>query len=406
MLVKPRILIVDDEPDIGEFISDVAIDVGFNAVAIHDTDKFERVISTGFDVVVLDLVMPGRDGVELLRFMADRHIFMKIILISGYDSGVLHSAQKLALEHRLNVIATISKPLIHEELELLLGNIKITPLAEKFPGGTIELREIPGTEELQRALTQGELTLHYQPQLDITRGSLAGVEALVRWNHPQRGLLMPDIIIPLAEQADMMDELTSEVIDQSFSQLKTWQEQGLQTQISINISAGSLVELGFPELVSSKIEQYRLQPKQIALEVTETSLMQDLAKSLDVLTRLRIKGIKLSIDDFGTGYSSMVQLYRAPFSEIKIDQSFVSHATRDAEAQAIVDITILLGNRLGLTVVSEGVEDQETWDLLSALGCDVAQGYFIARPMPGDQLLKWVESREYPESVDDKSQDI
>ncbi|MCP4433512.1 MAG: EAL domain-containing protein, partial [Gammaproteobacteria bacterium] len=244
------------------------------------------------------------------------------------------------------------------------------------------------------------------PQLNVTRGSLAGVEALVRWNHPQRGLLMPDIIIPLAEQAGMMDELTSEVIDQSFSQLKTWQEQGLQTQISINISAGSLVELGFPELVSSKIEQYRLQPKQIALEVTETSLMQDLAKSLDVLTRLRIKGIKLSIDDFGTGYSSMVQLYRAPFSEIKIDQSFVSHATKDAEAQAIVDITILLGNRLDLTVVSEGVEDQETWDLLSTLGCDVAQGYFIARPMPGDQLLKWVESREYPESVDDKSQDI
>ncbi|MCP3669256.1 MAG: EAL domain-containing protein [Gammaproteobacteria bacterium] len=133
--------------------------------------------------------------------------------------------------------------------------------------------------------------------------------------------------------------------------------------------------------------------------------MHDLAKSLDVLTRLRIKGLKLSIDDFGTGYSSMVQLYRAPFTEIKIDKSFVMQATKDAEAQAIVDITILLGNRLGMTVVSEGVEDQEAWDLLSGLGCDTAQGYFIARPMPSDQLLEWASSQKAPASSCGNSQD-
>ncbi len=401
MPYKPRILIVDDEPDIGEFISDVAVDVGFDAVTIHTTEKFEEILSAGFDLLVLDLVMPGRDGVELLRTMAEQHTAVRIILISGFDSGVLHSAQKLALEHGLNVIATLNKPIIHEELEQLLANL--APSSEGFHSGGIELRELPGREELQKALTQGELELYYQPQLDITSGALAGVEALVRWNHPERGLLMPNIIIPLAEQAEMMDELTAEVIDQSFRQVSTWRRQGLHTQVSINIPADSLKELGFPELISNKIEHYQLQPEQVALEITETGLMQDLAKSLDVLTRLRIKGVKLSIDDFGTGYSSMVQLYRAPFSEIKIDQSFVMQATKDAEAQAIVDITILLGNRLGMTVVSEGIEDQETWDLLSGFGCDIAQGYFIARPMPGDQLLEWASGRKIPASINSSS---
>ncbi|MCP4996164.1 MAG: EAL domain-containing protein, partial [Gammaproteobacteria bacterium] len=289
MPYKPRILIVDDEPDIGEFISDVAVDVGFDAVTIHTTEKFEEILSTGFDLLVLDLVMPGRDGVELLRTMAERHTAVRVILISGFDSGVLHSAQKLAIEHGLNVIATLNKPIIHEELEQLLGNL--APSSEGFHSGGIELRELPGTDELQKALTQGEFELYYQPQLNMSNGSMSGVEALIRWNHPERGLLMPNIIIPLAEQAEMMDELTAEVIDQSFKQLDIWHGQGLHTQVSINIPVDSLNELGFPELISNKIEHYQLQPEQVALEITETGLMQDLAKSLDVLTRLRIKGV-------------------------------------------------------------------------------------------------------------------
>jgi len=391
---KLRILIVDDEPDIGEFISDVATDMGFDAVAIHHATEFEKTFSSGFDVVVLDLVMPDRDGVEILRYMADQQISTQVILISGYDSGVLHSAQKLALEHGLNVIASLSKPIVHEELETLLGGITATPESQ-HGSSTIKLLELPDKEDLQKAINNGELEAWFQPQVDISSsGSLVGVEALVRWNHPERGLLMPDIIIPLAEHSGLMDALTTEMIDQSGKQLNLWQQQGLQTNISINVTADSLKELHFPERLSKKIEQYQLQPEQIVIEVTESGLMQDLVKSLDVLTRLRLKGIELSIDDFGTGYSSMVQLYRVPFSEIKIDQSFVKLATSDAEALAIVEITILLGHKLGMTVVAEGVEDKQTWSLLSKLGCDVAQGYFIAKPMPGDQLLKWLEKHK------------
>ena len=389
---KLRLLIVDDEPDIGDFISDVAIDMGFDAIATHEATRFEEIYSSGFDVVVLDLVMPDRDGVELLRYMADQHAVTKIILISGYDIGVLHSAQKLALEHGLNVIATLSKPIIHEQLETLLGSI--TASLTHSPGHHIELHELPAKEELHNAITQGELEIWYQPQFDMMSSeSLAGVEALVRWNHPQRGLLMPNIIIPLAEHSGLMEALTAEVIDQSLTQLGRWEKQGLHTTVSINIMADCLKELNFPEQLSEKIKQHQLQAGQVVVEITESGLMQDLAKSLDVLTRLRMKGIELSIDDFGTGYSSMVQLYRVPFSEIKIDQSFVRQATSDAEALAIVEITILLGHKLNMSVVAEGVEDRQTWDLLSELGSDVAQGYFMARPMRADELLPWLEKR-------------
>ncbi len=391
MKQKLRLLVVDDEPDIVEFICDVATDVGFEATALQHANKFEEFYAKGFDAIVLDLIMPERDGIELLRFMAKQGSTVKIILISGYDSGVLHSAQKLAIEHGLNVIATISKPIIHEQLETLLQSL--TASVDQLPVSQIELLELPGKEELQQALYRGELELWFQPQLDISTGSLLGVEALVRWNHPERGLLMPNVIIPLAELSNLMDELTNAVINQSFKQLSVWAQNGLQIKMSINVTAGCLKELSFPEQVYNKVEQYLLQPEQIVIEVTESGVMQDLSKSLDVLTRLRMKGAALSIDDFGTGYSSMVQLYRVPFSEIKIDQSFVMQATNDAEALAIVEMTIMLGHKLGMTVVAEGVEDQQTWDLLAGLGCDVAQGYFMAKPMPEDRFLEWMKNR-------------
>lgn len=390
---KHRLLVVDDELDIAEFIRDVAIDVGFDAIATHRANDFEQLYSDDIDVVVLDLVMPQRDGVELLRFMANQYSSAKIILISGYDTGVLHSAQKLAAEQGLDVVETLSKPILYDELEILLRQLPLT--SENRPQqATIELLELPTEEELQKALAQGELEVYYQPQLDFSSGSLAGVEALVRWNHPERGLLMPNLIIPLAEETGLMDMLTSEVLEQSFRQASIWLQGGLKTQVSINMAPCNFKHLDLPEWITEKLQEYKLSPDQIAMEVTETTLMQELTKSLDILTRLRMKGVELSIDDFGTGYSSLVQLHRIPFSELKIDLSFVMKATTDPEALAIVEITILLGHKLGMSVVAEGIDSQETWDLLAGLGCDVGQGYFIARPMPGDQLLAWLETRE------------
>ncbi|KRT55231.1 GGDEF/EAL domain-containing response regulator [endosymbiont of Ridgeia piscesae] len=387
MADKRKLLVIDDEPDIGAFVRDVALDVGYDAVAAHLPGSFEQIYSDDLDVIVLDLIMPGRDGVELLRIMAEQRANASIILISGYDTGVLHSAQKLASEQGLHVVGTLTKPIRYTELEEMLNTIAFPPRNKPFDA--IEFLELPTEQELHLALSNGELEPFFQPQLRFSNNSLIGVEALIRWRHPDRGLLGPNIIIPLAEQSGLMDKLAAEVLQQSFKQAAEWLRAGLKTRVAINMAPCNFKDLDLPEWMDEKIRQYGLGPDQITLEVTETTLMQELIKSLDILTRLRMKQVKLSIDDFGTGYSSLVQLHRIPFSEIKIDKSFVMRATADKEALAIVKMTILLGHELGMKVVGEGIEDQATWDLLAGLGCDVAQGYFIAKPMPGWQLLEW-----------------
>ncbi|MBL3591628.1 MAG: EAL domain-containing response regulator [gamma proteobacterium endosymbiont of Lamellibrachia anaximandri] len=390
MADKRKLLVIDDEPDIGVFVRDVALDLGYEAISIHRPDSFEAFFSDDIDLVVLDLIMPGRDGVELLRTMAERSSTASIILISGYDTGVLHSAQKLASEQGLHVVGTLTKPIRYRELEEMLNAIVYPP--KNRPRDAIEFLEFPSEQELQQAIDNGELEPYFQPQVNFSDNSLVGVEALIRWRHPAHGLLMPDIIIPLAEQSGLMDKLSAEVLQQAFRQVSEWMATGLKTRVAINMAPCNFKDLNLPELIDVKIGQFGLGPDQVTLEVTETTLMQELIKSLDILTRLRMKQIKLSIDDFGTGYSSLQQLHRIPFSEMKIDKSFVIRATSDKEALAIVKMTILLGHELGMKVVAEGIENQETWDLLSDLGCDVAQGYFIAKPMPGGQLPDWVRN--------------
>ncbi len=390
MADKRKLLVIDDEPDIGVFVRDVALDLGYEAISIHRPDSFEAFFSDDIDLVVLDLIMPGRDGVELLRTMAERSSTASIILISGYDTGVLHSAQKLASEQGLHVVGTLTKPIRYRELEDMLNAIVYPP--KNRPRDAIEFLEFPSEQELQQAIDNNELEPYFQPQVNFSDNSLVGVEALIRWRHPAHGLLMPDIIIPLAEQSGLMDKLSAEVLQQAFRQVSEWMATGLKTRVAINMAPCNFKDLNLPELIDVKIGQYGLGPDQVTLEVTETTLMQELIKSLDILTRLRMKQIKLSIDDFGTGYSSLQQLHRIPFSEMKIDKSFVMRATSDKEALAIVKMTILLGHELGMKVVAEGIESQETWNLLSDLGCDVAQGYFIAKPMPGGQLPDWVRN--------------
>lgn len=387
MKYRKRLLVLDDEPDIGEFVRDVAIESGYDALASDNPEMFPSVYTNDIDVVVLDLMMPGTDGVEIIRFLAECGSNSSIILISGYNAGVLHSAQELASEHGLHVIGSLTKPIRYVELEQLLG-IAPALLASRRKSDS-SLFEKPGIEEFVQAIENGEIIPHFQPQLNFSSRALIGVEALVRWEHPRRGLLPAGLILDLAQEADLLGELTSCVLNQSLIQCRGWQDAGLQTPVSINMSADIFKDLQIPKMLEEQLREHRLDPSQIILEVTESALMQELVKSLDTLTRLRMKGIALSIDDFGTGYSSLVQLHRIPFSEMKIDRSFVMNALSDDEALAIVKITIMLGHELGMKVVAEGIENQRTWDLLLSLGCDAAQGYFIARPMPGDELLAW-----------------
>jgi len=393
---RRRLLVVDDEPAIGDFICELAFDAGFDAHAITDAGEFEQVYDHDTHVVVLDLFMPGRDGIELLRVLSGLKAKSAIILISGYDKGVLNSAKKLAAEQGLFVAGTLTKPFQYDQIRHLLNTLALSSIEQNATSGLLPANEV-SEEELKDAIENKQLQVFFQPQIEIISGKVMGVEALVRWRHPVLGVIDPINFIPLAEQTGLVDLLTEEVLEQSLRQTSEWLAKGLRLNVSINMPPSSFKTLDLPEIISKKIIDYGLQLNQVTLEVTETTLMQELTRSLDILTRLRMKGILLSIDDFGTGYSSMVQLYRIPFTELKIDLSFVKKATTDKEALAIVRMVIILGHELGMTVVAEGVEDQATWELLAELGCDTVQGYYIARPMESDEVFAWFE--EYNQNV-------
>ncbi|VAW56872.1 diguanylate cyclase/phosphodiesterase (GGDEF & EAL domains) with PAS/PAC sensor(s), partial [hydrothermal vent metagenome] len=327
-------------------------------------------------------------GVEVMRQMIETNKRLPIILISGFDQGVMHSAEQLANAYSLDIIATIAKPIGFSDFSDLLQknsiNKKHINAKEKFQ---------IDAKELENAINQGQLVLHYQPQVKICNGELTGVEALVRLEHPEHGLIYPEMFVELAERTHLIKDLTEHVITQAINQALYWKSQHLNLQISLNISADNITSLSLPEQLSTMLKKHSLDPSRLTLEVTESALMGKLITSLDILTRLRLKGIELSIDDFGTGYSSLSQLYRMPFTELKVDQSFVINMINDDEASGIVKTCIMLGHELNMLVVAEGVENIETLERLSSLGCDIAQGYYIAKPMPAEELIPWIKKR-------------
>jgi len=246
--------------------------------------------------------------------------------------------------------------------------------------------------DLRAAIDNGDLVNHYQPKVDVRTGAVVGVETLVRWQHPGDGLIFPDRFITLAEEHDLILDLTRFVLVAAMQQSRIWQKCGLRLQVAVNLSMETFSSVSFADFVSNAATAAGVAPQDVILEVTESQLLLDQRAPLEILTRLRLQRFRLSIDDFGTGHSSFTQLRDIPFDELKIDRSFVHGATRDRTTMAMYQASLELGKNLGMEVVAEGVEDREDWDLVRRTRCDVAQGYFIARPMPGHELLDWVES--------------
>jgi diguanylate cyclase (GGDEF)-like protein len=255
-------------------------------------------------------------------------------------------------------------------------------------------RRLALVADLRQAVAQGGLILHYQPKLDLRTGALCGVEALVRWPHPDRGLIPPDQFIVLAEQTGLIAPLTQWVLEAALQQWQRWQRTGHIVPVAVNLSMGNLRDPRLVESVTTLLQQYEVPASQLRLELTESALMTDAAHSLAVLTRLAALGVGLSVDDFGTGYSSLAYLKRLPVDELKIDRAFVQHLAREEADAAIVGSTIGLGHSLGLRVVAEGVEDERSCELLRQWGCDVAQGYYLSRPIPAEALEQWMQTQQ------------
>ncbi len=246
--------------------------------------------------------------------------------------------------------------------------------------------------ELRAAIAQGELLLHYQPKLDHTSGRVSGVEALLRWPHPVHGLIAPDQFIPLAEQTGLIAPLTWWVLETALAQCQTWARNGLLLGVAVNLSARTLHDLALPARIAALLATYGVPAGLLTLEVTESALMADPTRALNVLTQLAEQGVCLAIDDFGTGYSSLAYLKRLPVHQLKIDRSFIQHLVEGGADAAIVASTIGLGHHLGLRVVAEGVETAEAWQLLAASGCDVSQGYHLSRPVTATELERWLRA--------------
>jgi diguanylate cyclase (GGDEF)-like protein len=253
-------------------------------------------------------------------------------------------------------------------------------------------RKLALVSELRTVIDDGGLELHYQPKADLATGAIVGVEALVRWAHRDEGLISPDEFIPLAERTGLIGPLTDFVLRQALAQCRLWRASGRNLSVAVNLSARSLLDVDLAGDIARALAQARVDPSQLVLEITETSLMSDARHVMSVLNRLAAMGLTLAIDDFGTGYSSLSYLKRLPVNEVKIDKSFVLNMHNDDNDAVIVRSIVDLARNLGLRVVAEGVETVEAWDTLRDIGCDLAQGYVLSRPLPADRLTAWLEA--------------
>jgi EAL domain-containing protein (putative c-di-GMP-specific phosphodiesterase class I) len=376
-----RLVILDDEKDICAFVAQVASGCGFEVYSTTRPRRFlEHIANHPPAVIILDLKIPEMDGIEVLRQLSELHVSADILLMSGVGDRILDTAMRIGNERGLHMVGLLAKPIRLEDLRERLNVISQSDTSAV------------SDDRLKEAIVNDELVLHYQPIQNLDTGKIIGVETLVRWQHPGLGLLPPAQFLPLAEKSNLIDPLTNWVTAEALNQMAAWRRQGIELSLSVNISTINLADYRFPDRLDALCREVGVDPGKIIVELTETATMQDAVQLMDVLTRVRLKGFRLSLDDFGTGYSSLVQLRRLPFSAIKIDRSFVSAMMESTDDAAIVETIIAMGQSLKLRTIAEGVETEETWHALKAKGCAFAQGYFIARPMPAEHIPEFLRA--------------
>jgi EAL domain-containing protein (putative c-di-GMP-specific phosphodiesterase class I)/CheY-like chemotaxis protein len=389
MVASPgRVLVIDDESDVGKFISAAAQAVGLHCTPTTDATAFLKELTPDVSLILLDLMMPKTDGIELLRLLSQQQCKVPIVLMSGVGERILETAEQLAQTLGLSIAGHLNKPFRLKELQSMLtisAPPKESTAAKPLPSDDIR------DEELRRAVELDEFVLHYQPQIEIATGNVIGIEALVRWNHPVRGLIFPDRFIGRAEGLGLIDQLGWIIYDRGMREVGQFvDDRGTVPMLSLNVALHSLKDLEFPDKFMSLIKKNGMSACDVTIEITESGLMEELSATLEVLTRLRMKQVLLSIDDFGTGYAMMRQLRNVPATELKIDKSFVQNIERNERDRIIVQKTVEIGHELGLKVVGEGVETQKQLEFLRTYRCDALQGYLFSRPLPVKDLLSWL----------------
>lgn len=392
---KIRVLVLDDDRFMLEFVSHLLKELDVDEVLVAEDGKAGLfVLSTQIDdvdLLICDIEMPGMDGIEFLRNIADQKYSGKIVLFSGVDEDLLKAIERLAIVRGLNVIGTLVKPVTIGALADLLEKLTL-PVQVKVDSS--RSRQIFGVDELKEALLADQIKIFYQPKICAFNRRVTSVECLARWQHGRYGYVSPDNFISVIEQNGLINDFTRNILRKSVQQLDNWLQQGMDLKISVNVSMENLDRFNLPEIYQEAVQNSNVPIERVVLEITEDKLGKDFAQSLDILTRIRLKGFGLSIDDFGTGYASMETLKYMPFTEMKIDLIFAHNAAEDLATRVILESSIKLGKAFGLNVVVEGIETQADFELVAALGCDEIQGYFIAKPMLPDEFMRWISDYE------------
>lgn len=345
-----------------------------------------RAAATPVDIIISDLDMPGMDGMELIRHIGEAGLPVSIILSSAVEHAVLSSVQTMAKAYGIALLAAIEKPVTPQKLEAAIERYQPPQPRSDRPRAASSPFSV---DDIRHGLQNGEFEPFYQPKIDLATGRVEGAEALARWRHPEKGVVGPYAFIGVMEDGGLIDDLTWVMLQDSARQQYLWARGGLQLAISVNLSLKSLVDTEIAERITQIVRGEDVDPHAIILEVTESAAMTQVPRALENLARLRMRGFQLSIDDYGTGYSSMQQLTRVAFNELKIDQSFVMNALDEDSCRVILESSIDMARKLKIKSVAEGAETRGHWDLLLHLGCDIVQGYFIARPMAAADFEAW-----------------
>jgi EAL domain-containing protein (putative c-di-GMP-specific phosphodiesterase class I)/ActR/RegA family two-component response regulator len=384
-----RLFVVDDDLVQRSLIGKVAAKLGYDTIIAPSFEQAAAILQGGaFDIMTLDLALGEHDGVEVLRLIADRGLHaMPIVIVSGLDERIVNSAKRTAEALRLNLIGCLYKPLHLDELRKAL----CTKQGGHFAGQSVAASPEIDEATIRNALKAGEFFVEFQPKIELETGLPVSAEALARWNSPSLGQVGPAIFIPRVEELGLMEELTDHVIEGAIAKGRRLMADHPGFTVAVNVSGSLMSDRGLPDRIEATLDRYNVSPQSLIVEVTESVAMSVVDHAADTLLRLRLKGIGAAIDDFGTGYSSLSALARLPFSELKIDQSFVRTCHFDPDMMKIVEACIGLGKAFGMKVVAEGIDKPEVLAQLRRAGCDLGQGFWFSPALGIERAQAWID---------------
>ena len=385
-----RVLVVDDHGFQRKLVERFLRLLGVVHVttAANGRAALEAMRTAQFDIVVSDLDMPGMDGMELIRHLGETGSEASLIVSSCLDRSVIASVETMAQAYGVRLLGTVDKSALAARLAEVIARHGTEA------AGAAEASHNFGVSEIVAGLERGQFEPFFQPKVDMRTRRVVGAEALARWRHPTRGLVAPEHFVPVLEHGGAIPRLSDAMLRGAIAACRAWRSTGLEASVAVNVSQRCVEDVALADRMQEMVREQGIEPGHVLLEVTETLEAAHLGRALETFSRLRMRGFGLSIDDYGTGYASMRRLARIPFTELKIDRGFVRPATHGGPNRAVIESSLEMAAKLGITAVAEGVETAVEWELLRELGCPLAQGYYIAAPMPVDEFIDWASRRK------------